>query len=246
MKESFYFSHDYNARNDQKILMLRGKFGNEGYALFFYILETMAEESQGYIYRGAIGGLSVGYGVANDTLMAFIDFCLEKNLLKEDENGIYSIRMQQHKAARRLLSNKGKEGSKKRWEQAKKIAPPLAYKGKERKGKEKKEKEIDRESTPSQNMKDFILMIQSKNNLYEEFVSSVVTSKNFEVEIVQRELDKFVNYWTELNKSGTRQKWELQETFEISKRLTTWFLNMKNPSFSEKGKNVPKSFSFIS
>ena len=68
--------------------------------------------------------------------MAFIDFCLEKNLLKEDENGIYSIRMQQHKAARRLLSNKGKEGSKKRWEQAKKIAPPLAYKGKERKGKE--------------------------------------------------------------------------------------------------------------
>ena len=49
MKESFYFSHDYNARNDQKILMLRGKFGNEGYALFFYILETMAEESQGYI-----------------------------------------------------------------------------------------------------------------------------------------------------------------------------------------------------
>ena len=41
MKESFYFSHDYNARNDQKILMLRGKFGNEGYALFFYILETI-------------------------------------------------------------------------------------------------------------------------------------------------------------------------------------------------------------
>lgn len=32
----------------------------------------------------------------------------------------------------------------------------------------------------------------------------------------------FYNYWTELNKSGTRMKYELQKTFEIGKRLATW------------------------
>jgi hypothetical protein len=35
-------------------------------------------------------------------------------------------------------------------------------------------------------------------------------------------LRKFYNYWTEMNKSGTRLRFELQQTFEISKRLVTW------------------------
>jgi len=35
-------------------------------------------------------------------------------------------------------------------------------------------------------------------------------------------LRAFYNYWTELNKSNTKMKYELQQTFEINKRLATW------------------------
>lgn len=35
-------------------------------------------------------------------------------------------------------------------------------------------------------------------------------------------LCKFYNYWTEMNKSGTRIRFEFQQTFEIGKRLATW------------------------
>jgi len=35
-------------------------------------------------------------------------------------------------------------------------------------------------------------------------------------------LDKFCNYWTEKNKSKTKMRFELEKTFEINKRLTTW------------------------
>ncbi len=35
-------------------------------------------------------------------------------------------------------------------------------------------------------------------------------------------LRRFYNYWTEMNKPGTRLKFELQQTFEIGKRLATW------------------------
>lgn len=35
-------------------------------------------------------------------------------------------------------------------------------------------------------------------------------------------LRAFYNYWTEMNKSGTRLRFELQPTFEISRRLVTW------------------------
>ncbi len=141
-KETFYFSHDYNARNDQKILSIRSEYGNQGYAVFFYLLETMAEESDGYIYRGAIGGLSLGYGVAKEWLLGFIEFCINGvSILKEDEKGIYSPRMMNHKATRLLLSNKGKEGAKKRWGESQKNSPPISKerKGKENKGKERKD-----------------------------------------------------------------------------------------------------------
>lgn len=35
-------------------------------------------------------------------------------------------------------------------------------------------------------------------------------------------LINFCNYWTEKNKSRTKMRWELERTFEISRRLVTW------------------------
>jgi hypothetical protein len=44
----------------------------------------------------------------------------------------------------------------------------------------------------------------------------------------------FYNYWTEMNKSGTKLKFELQQTFEIDRRLTTWARNDKEFVKKEK------------
>lgn len=33
---------------------------------------------------------------------------------------------------------------------------------------------------------------------------------------------KFFEYWTEQNKSGTKMKYELQETWDLARRLGTW------------------------
>lgn len=35
-------------------------------------------------------------------------------------------------------------------------------------------------------------------------------------------LQKFCNYWTEKNHSGKKMRFEIERTFEISKRLSTW------------------------
>jgi hypothetical protein len=35
-------------------------------------------------------------------------------------------------------------------------------------------------------------------------------------------LSKFYNYWSELNKSGKKMRFELEKTWELSKRLNTW------------------------
>lgn len=35
-------------------------------------------------------------------------------------------------------------------------------------------------------------------------------------------ISEFYNYWSELNKPGTKMKFELQKTWELSKRLKRW------------------------
>ena len=44
-KDVYYFSHDCNARNDEKILAMRSVYGLEGYAMFFMIVEIMREQN---------------------------------------------------------------------------------------------------------------------------------------------------------------------------------------------------------
>ncbi len=47
-------------------------------------------------------------------------------------------------------------------------------------------------------------------------------------DIARRELRKFVECWTEKNGAGTKQRWEMENTFEIERRLKTWFSRVKD------------------
>lgn len=44
-KNSSYFSHDSNARNDEKILAVRMRHGAEGYGIYFMLLERLRDEA---------------------------------------------------------------------------------------------------------------------------------------------------------------------------------------------------------
>ena len=49
-------------------------------------------------------------------------------------------------------------------------------------------------------------------------------------------LNDFFAYWTEPNKSKTKLKWELNDTWDVSRRLKTW---AKNDLKFEKPKPIP-------
>ena len=44
MKDAYYFSHDSNARNDQRLIKIRMKYGMEGYGIYFGIIEILREQ----------------------------------------------------------------------------------------------------------------------------------------------------------------------------------------------------------
>lgn len=140
-KDTFYFSHDYNARNDEKILELRSEYGAEGYGIFWMIVETMAENENGGVKATLIGGLSHGYGVAKDKLISIISLCKKLELFYEEDGYLFSKRLLSHKYIRKNLSEAGKSGANKRWGgySHPNSTPNGKTMPKERKGKENKE-----------------------------------------------------------------------------------------------------------
>lgn len=71
-------------------------------------------------------------------------------------------------------------------------------------------------------------LIKRKKNFKEECLKF---QNKYEIEIIE----EFYNYWSEQNKSKTKMKFELQQTFEISKRLVTW--NKKSQQYNKTNKD---------
>lgn len=63
--------------------------------------------------------------------------------------------------------------------------------------------------------------------------------KEFESNYPKTMLTAFFRYWSEKNKSGTKMKWELEKTFELSLRLSNWAAREKDFD-KPQGKETPK------
>jgi len=124
MKKAYYFSHDYNARNDENILRMRVDYKYKGYGWYWAIIETLAEAS-GYklkLNNGNLKGISLSLNISSKSLGKFINDCIDKyNLFTKDKNGeyFYSETLQKRLNIRDNITDRLKEaghkGAKKRW-----------------------------------------------------------------------------------------------------------------------------------
>lgn len=58
------------------------------------------------------------------------------------------------------------------------------------------------------------------------------------IKMSMKDVSDFVLYWTEPNKSGTKEKWEMQKTFDVRRRLLKWLDNKAKWSPATKGKKT--------
>lgn len=96
--------------------------------------------------------------------------------------------------------------------------------------------------TPSQSMKNFITSVREKDSHYQSLLEKLAEG-GIEEDISSRELDKFLDYWCELTKSGTKQRWETEKTFEVRLRLKTWFRNYSERA--SKSQTTYKKFNVV-
>ena len=140
-KDVYYFSHDSNARNDEKILMLRAEHGWEGYGLYWALVEMMFESSDTALYHDKIKGLALSYNTDITLLQSVINTAISEGLFSSDKERFWSESLLRRKAAFHELRQKkslaGKKGMESRWGSNNTVITE-DNKGKERKGKERK------------------------------------------------------------------------------------------------------------
>lgn len=98
-----------------------------------------------------------------------------------------------------------------------------------------KESEV---GTPSETTRGFFNNVVNKTDEFHLFVQGIAQKNKIPPESVRTEVLKFTNYWTELNKSGTKERWELEKTFEVNRRLATWFSRVKEFNRVKEAKGI--------
>lgn len=199
-KDTFYFSHDYNTRTDDKIKKLIRAHGMQGYGIFWAIVEDLYNNANALRtdYEGIAYDLRVDAMVVKSIINDFDLFCFE--------NGSFgSSSIEKRIDERNSKSEKARQSAFKRWNKIEPDANALPTQSecntiKESKVKESKVKEIE-----------------TRKIEFEQLVF-----ENNPLKYDQEMLRAFCNYWTESNKSKTKMRFELEKVFEIGRRLATW------------------------
>lgn len=138
-KDAYYFSHDSNARNDEKILSLRIKHGWEGYGLYWAIVEKLREATD---YT-----LLTNYNVISFDLRA--DSSVIKSIINDfglfvvEEDCFYSESLMDRMAVKDEKSEKARQAALKRWSNADAMQAHSETNANKKKVNENKEKEIN-------------------------------------------------------------------------------------------------------
>lgn len=153
----YWFSHDYNTRNDEKIKSLIRKHGMEGYGLFWTLVEDLYNNANALHldYEGISYDYRIDLTIVKSVINDFSLFNIESNLISSNS-------VERRLNERKEKSIKASNSANKRWSYAKALQGQCDGNAiKEKKGKERKEKEntIDVQKTS----KTYVQHIGNKN-----------------------------------------------------------------------------------
>ena len=109
-KETFYFSHDYNARNDIKIKRLIVKHGYEGYGIFWALIEDLYQNANAM----PLDYDCIAYDFRVDSYM-IESIINDFDLFEVNDDTFGSLSVQRRLNKRNEKSRKARESAMKRW-----------------------------------------------------------------------------------------------------------------------------------
>jgi len=138
-KDSYYFPHDYNARNDRKIAALVKKHKAAGYGVFWITCEMMHEEDGNIEFDEiTFGAIAKDANEEIDFVKSVINDCIKEfKLFKMEDDIVISGRVSRNLEKRQEISKSRSEAGK-RSANVRQMSTSVEQKA-TKKGKERKE-----------------------------------------------------------------------------------------------------------
>ncbi len=232
-----YFPHYVNS--GKTLFTVEQRFGNDGYAFLFKILEILGKTENHFIdcrkpadyeYLLAITKVSREKAVEIMELLTTLgtfdaDIWAQKIIFSENFvsnlQSVYERRKRKCMTKQDLCKHLSIKCKQKPALKGLPSAETPQSKVKESIGEESKEKDVE--------ISDKISPAQKARNFFKKIEDETLNEND--------ERQKFYNYWTEKNKSGTKQRWELEKTFDVDRRFATWQQNAAKFNSQNYGKN---------
>ena len=200
-KDAYYFSHDSNARNDQRLMKVRMKYGMEGYGVYFGIIEILREQKDYTLTFDDIDSISFDLRVDKEKIEDIVE---NYDLFEiKGHTMFYSKSLKRRMLAldekRQKLASAGKKGG---LSKARKM-----LEAKSKQGFSSKVNKVNKNKVND---------INKRMLLFKESLEKHSNQYNKDT------IENFFNYWSEPNKSNTKMKFEQQTTWDISRRLKRW------------------------
>ena len=216
MKDAYYFPHDANAQNDPNIIKLLYKHSWAGYGLYWSIIEKLRNEPD-YTMETDYDMIAYALRVDADKIKSIIE---DFNLFIIEKGYFYS------------------ESLKRRMSRLDAIKEKRAYAGK-MSGISRNQTKSEQPSNNSATGVEQVLNSKEKHSKKQHIKLNKIKEKNITIrennfrELVNsfsgkyapKLLTAFADHWTEPSQGGLKMKCEMEKTFEIGRRLSTWSRN---------------------
>ena len=203
-----YLQHQSNSFIDIKIIKMRSKLGIESYGIFWALLELLFNE-ENKLCIDDYSVLAFSLQCDADKLKSVIE---DFDLFIIEDGCFYSKRLNDHIDNINSKSLKAKESVNKRWEKIR----------------------TNNDSNTSRVYKSIVDNSKVDKSKVNKRVIEFKNSINQIEGVSNNDKENFFLYWSELNKSGTKQKFELEKTWDLNRRLKRW----SNSSFNKKEQGI--------
>ena len=214
-KDAYYFPHDSNARNDQRLMKVRMKYGMEGYGIYFAIIEILREQADYTLSFNDLESVSFDLRVKKDVIEDIVTnynlFVIEGHSMFYSKSLKKRLECMDEKKRKRVAA--GRKGGK-----ASSNAKAM----------------LKQKSSTTQAL-DYTKLNNTKlNNIKDRDAKFKKQVFEFANQYDKSLLEEFYMYWSEPNKSNTKMLFELKKTFDINRRLITWSKKDYNTNKSSK------------
>ena len=214
MKDRYYFSHDYNARNDGKLLCLRMRCGLEGLGCFWCIVEMLYEE-EGYLRRDDFERIAFELRCEAELVRCVV---LDFGLFAWKGDYFYSASVLKRLALRREKSEQARRAVAARWAKGKSggmqkrgVGEPSLFENGTGGMKGEPAGVDDMADVPPHVAE----MLRRREGFYRSCLAYVP-------EYGERMVRDFFNFWSEANAARSKMRFEIERTWELKRRMALW------------------------